>query len=62
MPEYSKVEDAVAMFNRRGLPGDALIGYTPNLGRMSIRGDEIRLWLYNNKFGPVDYFENHAFF
>lgn len=60
LPEYKDIKDAIDMFNRRGLPGDALIGYTPDLGRMSLRGDEIRMWLYNNKYGPIDYFKRVA--
>ena len=54
LPEYKNIENARLMFKRRGLPGDALIGYTPNFGRMSIRGDEIRAWVLNNEFGDFD--------
>lgn len=54
LPEYRDIEDARKMFNRRGLPGDSLIGYTPNFGRMCTRGDEIRSWLLNNLYGNFD--------
>lgn len=47
---YSDMEVAKDMFNRRGLPGDKLIGYTPDFGgdkyRCS-RGLEISYWLTN---------------
>ena len=47
------------MFNRRGLPGDRLIGYTPKLGADYIygnctRSEQINLWLKNNQYGYID--------
>lgn len=54
LPEYKDMEKAKEMFNRRGLPGDALIGYTPNLGYLDIRGNEIRAWVLNNTYGDFD--------
>lgn len=47
------------MFNRRGLPGDKLIGYTPDFAsqrfsQTSCRGAEIRSWLLNNTFGNIE--------
>jgi hypothetical protein len=49
---------AQKMFDRRGLPGDRLIGYTPDFasGRFSnssCRGSEIRAWLLNNEFETI---------
>lgn len=45
---YNNIDAAKAMFNERGLPGDRLIGYTPDLGGDKFRcsrGGEIRSWL-----------------
>lgn len=41
LSKYSNKDDAERMFNRRGLPGKALIGYTPFLGIDKTRGEEI---------------------
>lgn len=54
LPEYKELDDAKKMFDRRGLPGYALIGYTPDFERMHLRGEEIRAWLLNNVFGTFD--------
>lgn len=58
IPEYARdMEFAKEMFNRRGMPGNALIGYTPDLGGDYFgavsRGDEIRTWIKNNTIGLV---------
>lgn len=49
-PKYKNINDAKEMFNRRGLPGDRLIGYTPQLHMYDggYRGTAIRKWLENN--------------
>ena len=42
------IEKARDMFNRRGLPGDRLIGYTPSIGMNfegHCRGSEISRWI-----------------
>lgn len=47
---YSDIEFAKGMFNRRGLPGDKLIGYTPDFGGDKYRCSralEISYWLTN---------------
>lgn len=58
LPEYAFVEKARDMFNRRGLPGERLIGYTPDLGadctRTVYRGTEIRYWISNNVIGTIN--------
>jgi hypothetical protein len=54
--EYKDIEVAKEMFNRRGLPGDRLIGYTPQQGMSwngRCRGNEIRLWIQDNIYGKV---------
>lgn len=51
--KYKNIEAAKEMFDRRGLPGNALIGYTP-FCRRCLRGDEIRMWLANNTYGHFD--------
>ena len=54
--EYQDIEAAKEMFNRRGLPGDKLIGYTPQQGMSwngHCRGNEIRLWIKDNIYGKV---------
>ena len=51
LEKYSDINVAKDMFNRHGLPGDKLIGYTPQIGMSwtgHSRGSEIRLWLKNN--------------
>ena len=50
LDKYSDIEIAKDMFNRHDLPGNKLIGYTPQLHFMDqgIRGNQIRTWLYNN--------------
>lgn len=51
LEKYSDINVAKDMFNRHGLPGDKLIGYTPQIGMSwygRSRGSEIRLWLKNN--------------
>lgn len=55
LEKYRKIEDAKDMFNRRGLPGDKLIGYTPQFTRYDdgCRGAEIRSWIMNNELGKV---------
>lgn len=56
LERYANIKDAQEMFNRRGLPGEALIGYTPAHG-MSWegynRGSEIAYWINNNIYGEV---------
>jgi len=59
LKRYSNIEDAKEMFNRRGLPGNRLIGYTPDLSKQYFsgscaRGSEIRMWLFNNTFGHIE--------
>ena len=54
--EYEDIENAKEMFNRRGLPGDKLIGYTPQQGMSwngHCRGNEIRMWINDNIYGKV---------
>jgi len=54
--EYEDIEVAKEMFNRRGLPGDRLIGYTPRQGMSwegHCRGSEIKLWINDNIYGKV---------
>ena len=51
LEKYSDINVAKDMFNRHGLPGDKLIGYTPQIGMSwygRSRGSEIRAWLKNN--------------
>ena len=51
LEKYSDINVAKDMFNRHGLPGDKLIGYTPQIGMSwygRSRGSEIRSWLKNN--------------
>jgi len=57
VPKYNDMEKTKEMFNRNNLPGDRLIGYTPNheyFWGNSIRSDEIRNWLENNIYGIVE--------
>lgn len=53
LEQYSDIERAREMFTRRGLPGEALIGYTINLGAdwaiYYARGEEIRTTLHGMK-------------
>lgn len=48
LKKYKDIEVAKNMFDRRGLPGDALIGYTPDIKRKEFcfvpRGREIRVY------------------
>lgn len=41
LDEYKDISRAIEMFNRRGLPGESLIGYTPFTGTSALRGEEI---------------------
>lgn len=47
LPQYAKIDKAKQMFNRRGLIGQALIGYTSIHSRYDdgCRGTNIRYWL-----------------
>lgn len=57
LERYQSIEAAKEMFNRRGLPGDALIGYTPQIGRSyenNCRGTEINYWINNNIYGNIE--------
>lgn len=58
LEKYEDMEVAKEMFNRRGLPGNALIGYTPTVGMYyssnNCRGSEIKLWINNNTIGAVE--------
>lgn len=50
--QYEDIETARDMFNRRGLPGDRLIDYSPDLKADEIRvrttrGEEIAHWISN---------------
>lgn len=56
LKKYAKIEDAREMFNKRDLPGDALLGYTPVMNLRSSRLyvpriDEIMAYLkeYNKR-------------
>ena len=52
LERYENIEDAKDMFNRRGLPGDKLIAYTPSIGlgwSNHCRGSEIKSWIKNNE-------------
>lgn len=58
LPEYARdIDFTKEMFTRRGMPGHALVGYTPDMGgdyfRTVSRGDEIRTWINNNTIGLV---------
>jgi hypothetical protein len=58
LPEYARnMEFAKEMFNRRGMPGNALVGYTPDLGGdwwgTTTRGSEIAAWINGNTIGNV---------
>jgi hypothetical protein len=56
LKEYEDIENAKEMFNRRGLPGDRLIGYTPQQGMAwggCYRGSEIKLWINDNIYGEI---------
>lgn len=48
-PYLRNIEMAKEMLNRHNMCGDSLIGYTPNLGHFSFRGDEIREYLTTAK-------------
>lgn len=48
MDKYKEIEKAKEMFNRRGIPGERLIGYTKQIGLSfsgSCRGTEISHWI-----------------
>lgn len=51
LPQYKDIEDAKNMFNRRGLPGDRLIDYTPviRFNDGGYRSSCINQWLNKNK-------------
>jgi hypothetical protein len=52
LERYIDIENAREMFNRRGLPGDRLIAYTPMVGMSwggRCRGAEIKSWIKNNE-------------
>ena len=56
LQEYDNIDVAIDMFNRRGLPGNRLIGYTPQQGMSwegRCRGSEIRVWINDNIYGKV---------
>ena len=44
-PYKSNIQSARQMLTRRGMPGEALIGYTPDLAPYAYRGQEIRKYL-----------------
>lgn len=51
LERYKDIEDAKDMFNRRGLPGDKLVAYTPQIGMSwggHCRGSEIAAWIRDN--------------
>ena len=51
LERYKDIEFAKDMFNRRGLPGDKLIAYTPQIGMAwngICRGAEIASWIRGN--------------
>lgn len=50
LEDYQDINKAKQMFNRRGLIGDRLIGYTPSLSCYDVgrRGIAIRTFLFNN--------------
>ena len=52
LERYQDIEAAKDMFNRRGLPGERLIAYTPQIGMGwagRCRGSEIKSWIINNE-------------
>ena len=53
LPEYKDIKVAQDMFNRKWLPGDKLIDYTPSFSLRDdgYRGNEIKHWLSDNKIG-----------
>lgn len=58
LPEYERdIDFAKEMFTRRGMPGHALVGYTPALGGdwwgTVTRGSEIAAWINGNTIGNV---------
>ena len=51
LERYKSIEKAREMFNRRGLPGNKLISYTPIIGMSwngHCRGSEISSWIRDN--------------
>lgn len=54
--KYRRISDAIDMFNRRGLPGNSLIAYTPdmNLYAYNPRGYEIKAFLDAYKRGEYE--------
>lgn len=56
LEKYSDIKDAQDMFNRRGLPGNRLIAYTPIIvlgWGGSSRGSEISSWIRNNEIYEI---------
>lgn len=55
LSKYNNIENARKMFDRRGLIGNALIGYTPTFGHFDYeytkRIEEIRFFINNNTLG-----------
>ena len=52
LEKYADIEAAKDMFNRRGLPGNKLIGYTPQIGTSwygKNRSGEIKAWMDEHK-------------
>ena len=51
LPKYKNIENAKNMFNKHGLPGDRLIGYTQqsHMYDGGCRGSVIKNWLKNNQ-------------
>ena len=47
-PYKENIQCAREMLNRRGMPGEALMGYTPDLGWNAFRSDEIIRYLQEN--------------
>lgn len=59
LKDYQDIEKAREMFDRRGLPGDALIGYTPNRDNRISKWEDVRVseirWCKQQKlFGITD--------
>ena len=48
-PYLRNIESAKEMLNRHNMCGDSLIGYTPDFGRFSFRGDEIKEYLLKSE-------------
>lgn len=54
--KYGRISNAIDMFNRRGLPGNSLIAYTPDMNIYSYnpRGYEIKAFLDAYKRGEYE--------